>query len=429
MRRAILALTLWAAMPMVATAGTVYSTLPGPVPQNVPSQAFEATETSEWGGLVRLGGASGPAPVITVLMSSWGCESGSWTTTCTTTPGATFSIPITLNVRARGAGDAPGALLATQTKTFAIPYRPSSDPACATSLAAPDGWTADGGTTCSNGRAVPITFDPLAITLPAEAIVTVAFNTTHAGYVPIGEGAPCFTGPGGCGYDSLNVGAGWSAATPLVGALPLPDDTYLASTLPSNYCDLGAAGTGPLRRDDGCWTGFQPNICVETAAGGCLPILDPYVPPAPPPPPPTPPPPTPPPVPSVPAVASLTAGLVAPARVTQGNAFRYTLTVTNTGSGSAQAVTVRLTLPRGVSLLRLPAGARISRGVLTWRLGTLPPGTSRVLRATVRLDRRVRTARVAGASVVGTNVTATATARATVRVRVAAGAADPGVTG
>lgn len=407
-----------------AVAGTVYSSLPTPLPQNLSSMPFEAGQASEFGGLVQLGGASGPAPVVTVLMSSWGCESGDWTTTCTTTPGATFSVPITLKVYARGVADAPGALLVTQTKTFAIPYRPSTSPACASS-GSPGGWTADGGVTCTNGMVTPITFDPLAITLPTDLVITVAYNTTHYGYAPIGEGAPCFTGSGGCGYDSLNVG---SRGPVVVGSQPLPNDAYLAASDGVNYCDLGAGGIGALRLDAGCWTNLQPNICVETAAGGCKPILEPYVPPAPPPPPPMTPPPAPP-TPPAPVVAALRAGLTAPSKVAQGGRFTYTVTITNPATVAATAVVARLTLPKGITLVSVPSGARLVRGVVVWNVGALAAGQKVALRAQVRLDRITRTVRVAGVAVTGTNVTATARARTSVRVRIAGVNVSPAVTG
>ncbi len=407
-----------------ALAGTVYSSFPTPLPQNLASMPFEAAQTSEFGGLVRLGGASGPAPVVSVLMSSWGCESGDWTTTCATAPGATFSVPITLRVYARGAANAPGSLLATQTKAFAIPYRPSSDPACASSASAPGGWTANGGVTCSNGMLTPITFDPLAITLPTDVIITLAYNTTHYGSAPIGEAAPCFTSSGGCGYDSLNVGL---TSPVVVGAQPLPDDAYLAATDGPAYCDLGAGGTGVLRLDAGCWTDLQPNICVETAAGGCTPVLAPYDPPAPPAPPA--PPPTTPPGPSVPASATLRAGLSAPSRVTQGGRFGYTITITNTSANAAQSVVARLTIPKGVTLVSIPRGARLVRGVLVWSVGALGAGQKVTLRAGVRLGRTTRAVRVAGVAVGGTNVTTTARASTSVRVRIAGVSRSPAVVG
>ncbi len=122
------ALVLIGAPVMALPQTVVYNNIASPTPGNVPSQAFEATSTSEVGGQVTLAGTERSDPKVTVLMSSWGCENGSWNLgTCTTTPGTTFSHPITLNVYAVDALNAPGALLTSKTQTFVIPYRPSAD--------------------------------------------------------------------------------------------------------------------------------------------------------------------------------------------------------------------------------------------------------------------------------------------------------------
>ena len=61
-------------------------------------------------------------------MSSFGCESGTWNgSDCVTTPGATFSHPITLNIYNVGPSNSVGSLLGTRTQTFNIPFRPSAD--------------------------------------------------------------------------------------------------------------------------------------------------------------------------------------------------------------------------------------------------------------------------------------------------------------
>ena len=229
---AVLALTLASAAPAVAA--DAYVAIPEPLPGNLSSIGFEATATSEFGGLVQLAGTNGPSPVVSVVLSTWGCEDGGGLT-CLTSPGATFDHPITLKVYARGPGDAPGALLASQTKTFSIPYRPSANPLCGT------GWSPDAGVTCFNGMAVRLTFDALPVAIPDEVVLAVAYNTTHRGYAPIGESAPCYTESGGCGYDSLNMGV---RGVPTVGAQPRPADAYINSTSGGSYCDGGAGGHG-----------------------------------------------------------------------------------------------------------------------------------------------------------------------------------------
>ena len=59
-------------------------------------------------------------------------------------------------------------------------------------------------------------------------IWTVAFNTTHDGYTPIGEGAACFGSSSGCAYDSLNVGATTFAGAPYAGVDLAPDLAHIA---------------------------------------------------------------------------------------------------------------------------------------------------------------------------------------------------------
>jgi len=86
--------------------------------------------------------------------------------------------------------------------------------------------------------------------LPDKVIVGVAYNTTHYGYHPVGESAPCYTSSGGCPYDALNVGL--STSTPTVGTDPQPNDAYQNSPISSEYCDSGLGGTNSFRLDAGC---------------------------------------------------------------------------------------------------------------------------------------------------------------------------------
>ncbi len=256
-----LSLIVAALVPLSASAATttIYNNIPSPQPGNLPSQAFEATSTSEFGGQVSFAGTERQNPKVTVLMSSWGCETGHWTSgDCATTPGATFSVPITLNIYNVGAGNAPGTLVATTTKTFNIPYRPSAD---STNCTGGNAGKWFDGTTCFNGLATPVSFDVTG-TLPNSAIISVAYNTTHYGYTPVGTSS-CSSTSAGCGYDSLNVAL---TAPPTVGTTPLPADAYLNSSWNGAYCDNGVGGTGTFRLDSGCWTGFQPAIKVEAAA-------------------------------------------------------------------------------------------------------------------------------------------------------------------
>jgi hypothetical protein len=237
--------------------GAIYDSTSNPLPGNVVSFGYEATGSSAIGDRVRFSAGSGRhLTTVVQTMSSWGCQSGHWNTgDCVTTPGATFSHPITLNIYHVGAGNQPGALIRSVTQTFQIPYRPSADTVNCTG----GRWFDATSGTCFNGFATNITFNlaSLNLVLPDEVIYGIAYNTTNFGSAPIGASA-CSASAAGCGYDSLNLGVAETA--PTVGTDPAPADAYYNGAFASNYCDGGTAGTGTFRLDAGCWTGFKPAI-------------------------------------------------------------------------------------------------------------------------------------------------------------------------
>lgn len=252
-------------MASAASANVVYNNIPNPKPSNVPSIGYEATSTSEFGGQAKLDGTERSNPKVTVLMSSWACKSGTWNDkNCITNPGSKFNHPVTLNIYNVNGDDSPGALIASETKTFDMPYRPTADDGthCNTDNGTAGEWW--DGTSCNNGKAFKISFKLSGVTLPDNVIVGVAYNTSHYGYSPIGTKA-CNSTPQGCPYDSLNVG---TAPSPSVGtAEPSANDAYLNSTWSGAYCDNGSAGTGSFRLDSGCWTGFLPAFEIKASAG------------------------------------------------------------------------------------------------------------------------------------------------------------------
>jgi hypothetical protein len=236
----------------------VFNSIPSTLPGNVSSVGFEATSVSEFGDYARFAGNKRSLQKVTVIMSSWGCESGTWSAgNCLTTPGATFSHDITLNLYANGGSGTVGALIGTATQTFAIPYRPSANINCTGGR-----WQASNAT-CYNGLATPITFnfspgtlDTATGKLPASVIYGIVYNTTHYGPSPIGESAACFSTPAGCGYDSLNVSA--ASTTPKLGVDDDVNGIFQNSSWSGAYCDLGVTGT--FRLDSPCWTGFNPMV-------------------------------------------------------------------------------------------------------------------------------------------------------------------------
>jgi hypothetical protein len=224
----------------------IYNDLPTGRPGNVVSLGFEATQTSSFGGQVEFGAAARTNPTVSVNMSSWACQSGTWNEKdCETTPGAKFEWPITFKVNAVGTGNSVGALLGSGSKVFKIAYRPSYSPKCFSTNVGT--WYSKGE--CFNGKAVKISLPLKIANLPSRAIVTISYNTSDYGSTPQRPQA-CNSEPQGCPYDALNVGvqdgiSNPAGTPPLVGAFPAPDIAYVN------------------RAPEEEWTGFQPLFEVK----------------------------------------------------------------------------------------------------------------------------------------------------------------------
>ncbi len=234
----------------------IYSSIPETLPGNFVSIAYQANQAEEFGDQVQFASGGRSLIKVTQTMSSWGCEGGAWyAANCATTPGATFSHPITLNIYSVGVGNSVGPLLHTVTQTFDIPYRPSASPSCG------DGRWSD-GVNCFNGLATNITFNLNNLAVPNQVIYSIAYNTSNYGSAPMGPTA-CSATFQGCGYDSLNVAVDGGA--PTVGVNPAPDDAYFSTETAGNYCDGGIGGTDVFRLDAGCWTGYKPVVRFTTS--------------------------------------------------------------------------------------------------------------------------------------------------------------------
>lgn len=99
---------------------------------SVPSVGPEAYAFNRVGNEVLLRNHQAAVRHVSVTMSSWACQSGGWQSGCTTTPGARFQVPITLNLyrfaktnHTTGVAK-PRARILSVTKTFKVKYRPSS---------------------------------------------------------------------------------------------------------------------------------------------------------------------------------------------------------------------------------------------------------------------------------------------------------------
>jgi hypothetical protein len=195
---------------------TVYDSTIAPLPGNTYSFGYEATGTYEFGNEITPVASTSPLDTVVVDMSSWACQSGSGAT-CSTTPGATFSVPITFDIFNPASPTA--AAIATDTQTFNIPYRPSSG-TCPSDTTA---WLDATTNTCNHGLLTPITFNFSSqdFVLPSTLVYGIEFNTTD-------YGTPKTNVPGP--YDSLNVGLSTEPTNVTVGQDTAPGNVFVAGT-------------------------------------------------------------------------------------------------------------------------------------------------------------------------------------------------------
>jgi hypothetical protein len=265
-RAAKLAAALLAATAVVAVAaGTasaalIYNNIPKPLPAMMESESFQLGEASEFGGEVQFAGTARKKPSVTVVMSSWFCEygihhleSGAYGggATCASTPGATFQQPITLEIYKAENNEPEGPPIATTKLTFEIPYRPTESKKC------PETEEGKGyGKECFLAKTHEITFHP-EVTLPAKAIIAVAFNTQGYGSEPTGVEGP---------YNGLNVALTAPPSSAAEGVNPLLEDAFITSASAREYCGSSTTpGTFGLSGSAGepfCWEGRQPAFKV-----------------------------------------------------------------------------------------------------------------------------------------------------------------------
>ncbi len=267
----LLAALLAAIGAIAATAGAasasevVYDNIPGPLPGNFASYGNEAYSMQELGGEIELAGAARRNPKVTVVMSTWACQSGGvYQDTCETAkPKKKFRWPITLNLYDVGPGNTLGPKIGSTTKTFAMPYRPTrTETVCEEHGSEPGEWYDASAGRCFHGMAFAITFKMVHVELRQKAIVTVSYDTTDHGPAPVGPAA-CNTSSGGCYYDSLNVAiAEPSEHTLSLGAQPT-EEVFVNSDYPEMFCDGGTEGTLGPANCPAFWEGAQPVIEVS----------------------------------------------------------------------------------------------------------------------------------------------------------------------
>ena len=239
------AIALGAITAGAASAEVVYNNVPSPLPGNFASIGLAATSTTEFGGEIELAGTARKQPTVTVVMSSWTCQSGSWNEhNCVTSkPKKTFTVPVTIRVYA--VGEINEGPLVEKTKNEKMLYRPSESPS-----QCPAGtWYDETTTECSHGIAFPISIKLSKLKkMPLRSIITVSY--------------PHSSGPA----QSLNVSVSepWEK-TLSVGADPV-EEWFANSTSTEMYCP-GAKDVGTLGPEEGvgCQEGinYQPVFAVS----------------------------------------------------------------------------------------------------------------------------------------------------------------------
>jgi hypothetical protein len=257
---------VFAANTAIASASeVVYSNVPASLPGNFASIGAEAYSYAEFGGQTELAGIRRNRPQVEVVMSTWACQFGTWfANTCETPlPNKKFKWPLTLKMYEVGERGGVGEEIGQVTKRFAMPYRPSDDPAhCEEGR-----WYDAESKTCFHGKAFVVKFPALKVLrMPKRVIVGISYDTSHYGPEPAGDKNECNLRSAGCYYDSLNVGL----AEPGEALLTLgadPSEPYL------DLANAGAVGSEACGNDevlgklalDECpsfWEGDQPLIRI-----------------------------------------------------------------------------------------------------------------------------------------------------------------------
>jgi hypothetical protein len=293
MRAAVVAVAVLLAAgtaPRTATAAgygprsVVFTSIASRLPGNIPSEGPQAYGFSELGdGIMFPAPTGGTLATVEVVMSSWACQSGDWynpvgtANSCVSAPQAMFDQPITMNIyQASNSGSQASTLLATLTKTFTIPYRPSSNGIECGPTGNPGGdgqeWYSPTDHMCYHGMSYPIVFDfsSLSVPLSKEIVIGISFNTSDFGPHPLGQNTACYKTVEGCPYDSLNIGVFgdvyYPAADSIVSSVFDPNGVFVNYTIPANSCS-GIQPTGILEDDQPCFTGYHPELAITATCG------------------------------------------------------------------------------------------------------------------------------------------------------------------
>jgi hypothetical protein len=169
-----------------------FNAIPDPFPANYASYSLNAYSIKSIGDQVTLKvGSPHTLATFSVGLSSYACQSGTYTSGCASAAGATFTAPVTVRFF-----NTAGTLLGAQTQLITMPYRPAVDPTCP--IPANFQYRAADGN-CYTGVVFKATIDlrSLKIAVPDSFYYDVQYNTMTAGPAPTGVAGP---------IDSVNVG-------------------------------------------------------------------------------------------------------------------------------------------------------------------------------------------------------------------------------
>lgn len=126
--------------------------------------------------------------------------------------------------------------------------------------------------------------------------------------------------------------------------------------------------------------------------------------------------------------AALRLSKTGPGAATAGQLVTYRIKVTNRSKIAARNVVLRDVLPSGFSVSGKVKGAGISKGRVTWKVGSLAAGKSKTVIVKFRIDRNVGGRRCNQAVATAGNATTVRDAQCT-RIAAVVGALQPAVTG
>jgi hypothetical protein len=240
--------------PASASVKVVYSNL-NTVPATVNSHPNQDTYSAApfefpFGGIVEFSHRPGTLKSMSAQVDSFTCEHGTYNLeNCyTANPSKKFSYELTASIYEVKEGDKEGALVATSTGKFKIPYRPTTNVTCPQT---PEGKGF--GVNCDVGGYLATVkfkkFSPGGAVLPETAIVVITDTVTDRPNDVVNVGMQTsykeWDEALGPGYEGFIAEGPADEGKPSVGADPFPGDAFVRGELA-----------------EGGWAGYQPVLQV-----------------------------------------------------------------------------------------------------------------------------------------------------------------------